>query len=128
MNTTLIALQNLYVALGGALTDTYDDIFDGETVGNYAIIPDIINAIAELGAIKASSALGINNSNNLTITTESGLEIEAQDIYLTSTDGDLELRAEKNGAQVLIQTTESGSISLETGTATVNSNEIATTE
>jgi len=48
MDTTIIALQNLYVALGGALTDTYENIADGAPVANLVIIPDMINAIAEL--------------------------------------------------------------------------------
>lgn len=48
MDNTIIALQKLYVALGGALTDTYDDICDGAAVSDYVIIPDMINAIAKL--------------------------------------------------------------------------------
>ena len=48
MNTTILALQNLYVALGGELTDTYDTIADGVAVSDYVIIPDMINAIANL--------------------------------------------------------------------------------
>lgn len=48
MDNTMDALKNLYVALGGALTDTYDDICDGAKVSDYVIIPDMINAIAEL--------------------------------------------------------------------------------
>ena len=38
MNTTIEALQKLYVALGGTAAD----------VANITIIPDMINAIAEL--------------------------------------------------------------------------------
>ena len=38
MDTTVKALQNLYVALGGTLED----------VANIVTIPDMINAIAEL--------------------------------------------------------------------------------
>lgn len=48
MNTTVIALQNLYVALGGSLTDTYEDIADGIAVSNYVVIPDMINAMSKL--------------------------------------------------------------------------------
>ncbi len=55
MNTTIEALQNLYTALGGTASE----------VAEISTIPDMINAIAGLGAIKASSALGINNSNEI---------------------------------------------------------------
>ena len=48
MDTTVIALQNLYIALGGNLTDTYENIAGGAAVGDYTIIPDVINAIAKL--------------------------------------------------------------------------------
>lgn len=48
MDNTVIALQNLYVALGGSLEDTYETICDGAKVSDYVIIPDMINAIAEL--------------------------------------------------------------------------------
>ena len=47
MNTTIEALKNLYVAFGGELSDTYADIADGATVGNYVLTPDVINAIAK---------------------------------------------------------------------------------
>ena len=40
MDTTIIALQNLYVALGG----------DADDVANIVIIPDMINAIATQAA------------------------------------------------------------------------------
>lgn len=55
MDTTVIALQNLYVALGGELTDTYDDICDGAPVSDYVIIPDVINAIAQLKTSQAET-------------------------------------------------------------------------
>ena len=45
---TIQALQALYVKLGGDLTDTYDDIAGGVPVSDYAIIPDMIAAIAEV--------------------------------------------------------------------------------
>lgn len=48
MDTTVNALKALYVALGGALTDTYSDINGGSAVSEYSVIPDVINAIAEL--------------------------------------------------------------------------------
>ena len=53
MDNTIKALQNLYVAMGGALTDTYANIADGASIANLVIIPDMINAIA---ALKTSQA------------------------------------------------------------------------
>lgn len=47
MDNNITALQNLYVALGGSLTDTYEDIANGVPVSDYTIKPDIINAIAQ---------------------------------------------------------------------------------
>lgn len=55
MDNTITALQKLYVAMGGELTDTYDDIADGTAVSNYVIIPDMINAIAELKESQAEA-------------------------------------------------------------------------
>ena len=48
MNNTVTALQNLYIAKGGNLTDTYPDISDGASVENMTTIPDLINALAKL--------------------------------------------------------------------------------
>lgn len=48
MDNNITALQNLYVALGGELTDTYDDIANGAPVSDYVIKPDMINAIAQI--------------------------------------------------------------------------------
>ena len=57
MDNNIIALQNLYVALGGELTDTYDEIANGIPVSDYAIKPDVINAIAkQVTANKAAEA------------------------------------------------------------------------
>lgn len=53
MDSNIVALQGLYVALGGDLTDTYEDIADGAAVGNYVVKPDVIEAIAK----KATAAL-----------------------------------------------------------------------
>jgi len=46
MDTTIIALQNLYVALGGEAAD----------VANITIIPDMINAIAKQVASNSANA------------------------------------------------------------------------
>lgn len=56
MDNTIQALQNLYVALGGKLTDTYEIIADGATVANLVTIPDMINAIAQLDFSKANQS------------------------------------------------------------------------
>ena len=47
MDTTIIALRNLYVAMGG----------EAEDVANLSMIPDLINAIAELVASGATKEL-----------------------------------------------------------------------
>lgn len=57
MNTTVQALQALYVKLGGSLTDTYDNIADGATVADYATIPDMVDAIAEVAESGGGSSL-----------------------------------------------------------------------
>lgn len=46
------ALKNVYVALGGSLTDTFDD----GTVGDIVLLPDILNAIAEVVGGASDSA------------------------------------------------------------------------
>ena len=48
MNTSVQALQLVYIKMGGALTDTYSTIASGEMVGNYTAIPDVVEAIAQI--------------------------------------------------------------------------------
>ena len=48
MDSTVDALKSLYVAKGGQLTDHYEDISNGEAVGNLITIPDLIHAIARV--------------------------------------------------------------------------------
>lgn len=62
MNTTVKALQNLYVAKGGNLTDTYTNIAGGVAVSDYATIPDMIDALAELITTQAAS---VNNDEEV---------------------------------------------------------------
>lgn len=52
MLTTVEALKQVYVSLGGELTDTYATIADGVAVSDYVTNPDVIAAIA----VKAASA------------------------------------------------------------------------
>lgn len=68
MNTTVQSLQDLYVKLGGSLTDTYDAIADGATVGDYVTIPDMIEAITQ----KAGSGGGSGSDGValVTVTTQ----------------------------------------------------------
>ena len=48
MNTTVEALRELYIGLGGSLTDTYEGIANGAPVSDYTVIPDIIAACAQI--------------------------------------------------------------------------------
>lgn len=58
MNTTVLALQSLYVKLGGTLTDTYEGIAGGIPVGDYALIPDVIQACTQLVSESGGSGGG----------------------------------------------------------------------
>lgn len=51
---TVKSLQALYVKLGGNLTDTYSGIAGGIPVGDYSLIPDMIQACTQ----KAGSGSG----------------------------------------------------------------------
>ena len=64
MTSTIEALQALYVAMGGELTDTYNDIANGEAVGNFVTIPDMINAIAELKANETPELPAVTSADN----------------------------------------------------------------
>lgn len=57
MDNNMMALQNLYVALGGDLTDTYEDIANGVPVSDYTIKPEIIDAIAKVIPTALSAVL-----------------------------------------------------------------------
>lgn len=54
---TVEALQALYVAFGGSLTDTYEDIADGVPVSDYKTIPNLILALAQKVPSGSGSAL-----------------------------------------------------------------------
>lgn len=47
MISTVNSLKDLYVKMGGSLTDTYDDIANGVPVADYTVIPDVIEAITQ---------------------------------------------------------------------------------
>ena len=66
MNTTIQALQALYVKLGGELTDTYANIADGEQVGNYTTVPDMIQACTQKTGGGGGSSLSVLASHALT--------------------------------------------------------------
>ena len=73
MNTTIQALQGLYVKMGGSLTDTYSAIADGAQVGNYTTIPDMIEACTQLagsgggGGSSLPSVTSADNGDVLTV-------------------------------------------------------------
>ena len=48
MNTTVKSLQDLYVSLGGKLSDTFESIANGIPVSDYTTIPDVIEACSEI--------------------------------------------------------------------------------
>lgn len=74
MNTTIQALQALYVAMGGTITDTYDDIASGAPVSDYVVIPDMINAIAEQVTANKTAATEETESSGAEETDNSGTE------------------------------------------------------
>lgn len=47
MKTNVQSLKDLYVKLGGSLTDTYSDIAGGIAVSGYSVISDVIEACAK---------------------------------------------------------------------------------
>lgn len=67
MDTTIKALQSLYVAIGGELTDTYAGIADGAPVSNYVTIPDIINAIAKIAIPAELPSVTVANAGEVLI-------------------------------------------------------------
>lgn len=64
MDTTIVALKNLYVALGG----------DADDVTNITLIPDMINAIATLITSGATAELPkvTSGDNGMLLTVSSG--------------------------------------------------------
>lgn len=70
MDNNVIALLNLYLAFGGSLTDTYNDIANGIPVSDYTIKADIINAIAQKitnGGFSLPEVTSTDNGKVLTV-------------------------------------------------------------
>ena len=94
MNTTVDALKALYIAFGGSADD----------VANLTVIPDVILAIANLGSVKATSAMSVNSDGDVSITSANGIIINAQEAFnisgasdssITTSDGaDIEINAD----------------------------------
>lgn len=63
MKTTVQALQDVYIQLGGALTDTYAGIAGGVPVGDYTAIPDMVEAVSK----KASAGGGGSGGDSICI-------------------------------------------------------------
>ena len=72
--SNLDALKALYIAVGGALTDTHEGINGGSTVANYVILADVIAAIAAkitAGSMKELPS-GTSSNNGQVLTVVSG--------------------------------------------------------
>ena len=76
MNTTIKSLQDLYIKLGGQLTDTYEGIAYGIAVGDYTLIPDMIEAVKE-----KAGAGGGGESNPFTPLLMLSTELDTQSGY-----------------------------------------------
>lgn len=74
MDTTITALKNLYVALGGS----------AETVADITLIPDMINAIATVAASATAAELpAVTSSNNGQVLTVDGGKWKAKALPTT---------------------------------------------
>lgn len=104
MNTTVEALQNLYVESGGSLTDTYDNIAGGVSVSDYSVIPDVIDAISALKESGATSELPAvsedDNGSILTVVDGAWDKAEASGGLppVTGNDADKVLKVVRTGA------------------------------
>lgn len=61
---TIEALQALYVAFGGNLTDTYETIANGVAVSDYVVIPDMIQALAKVAPAASVELPKVTSSDN----------------------------------------------------------------
>lgn len=93
MKNTIDALRALYVKNGGALTDTYDDIAGGIPVGDYTVIPDAVEALAQLELGGGGGGGGITMLAHVTNTTSIGdytqvtLDVATSDILSHLSNG-----------------------------------------
>lgn len=111
MNTTIQALQALYVKLGGSLTDTYGAIASGEQVGNYTTIPDMIEACVQKTGSGGGSALPAvtaeDNDKVLTVVNgawdkaESGGAEDYDVTFAISTDGGMSVTGDHTAQEIL---------------------------
>lgn len=105
MNTTVQALQALYVKLGGSLTDTYDNIADGATVADYATIPDMVDAIAQISKAENLINSVSNDDNGKVLTVVDGAaefaEPETNTFVVTyTTDEHGDISCDKTAAEI----------------------------
>lgn len=104
MNTTVQALQALYVKLGGSLTDTYDNIADGATVADYATIPDMVDAIAQISKAENLINSVSNDDNGKVLTVVDGAaefaEPGTDTFIVTYTADDADISCDKTAAEI----------------------------
>lgn len=82
-STCVSALKNLYVAMGGELTDTYDDIAGGDAVSTYVIIPDCVNALSKVATSGGGGSIDFSTAEvTLILTAPEGVIIEEE--YISS--------------------------------------------
>ena len=68
MGNNVKALQELYVTLGGELTDTYEDIADGVPVSDITTIAEMIQAVGKkAGAKELPAVTETDNGKVLTV-------------------------------------------------------------
>lgn len=62
MISTVNSLKDLYVKLGGSLTDTYEGIANGVPVAEYNVIPDMIEAVTQKAGSGGDSVVTDNEN------------------------------------------------------------------
>lgn len=69
MKVTVNSLKDLYVSLGGQLTDTFEDIAGGVPVADYTTIPDVIEACSQIAGstIELPAVSGADNGKVLKV-------------------------------------------------------------